>query len=559
MDSVQRRAVCEADRGEHLFITGGAGTGKSFVLNEVIKSLKDLHGKDAVAVTAPTWLAALRIGGTTINEWAGIGTGKEPKEALAHRVRGKMASRVRWVKCKVIVLDEVSQLDGRLLDTLVFVARKTRPAKFSKLPIAGIQLIFCGDFAQLPPCPDKAGKFTFAFESRTWKEIFGEKNTRGIITLTKNYRIDPQSRLLQKYLDEMRLAKLSGAGEAFFRSLSDKSEHGKAHIQLCSRNSTVRRINHDRIQSICTQSKEKVHSFHAKDVIPCTRLPNLDDFSLIPANLDLVCGVQVILSQTLDAKRQLVNGVRGVIVGFEEEKMDDGKKVTDPVILFSLPNGKTIKTKMHSTPNRIRIGQETIAIRNQIPIVPAYAFTIHKAQGMEFSQLLVDMANIFEYGQAYTALTRATNESGLIVHNFSARMIRVHPKVVAFYNNISTSYLEGELPPKKQPKHEAVSPENSTKQAKVVQAPEKPAEDDDSFVPKVVEFCSNLSTSYPECELPPKKRPKHKTMFAENYPKQAKVVQAPEKPAEDDDSFEIVTIDDSDDSNPSFVEETPPY
>jgi ATP-dependent DNA helicase PIF1 len=150
-----------------VFFTGSAGTGKSVLMREIIQVLKKNHSRDAdrVAVTASTGLAACNIGGVTLHSFAGIGLGKEPVPVLVKRIKKTPKARQRWLRTKVLIIDEISMVDGDLFDKLEEIARTIRN---NGRPFGGIQLVITGDFFQLPPVPDRNKVAKFAFEAATW-------------------------------------------------------------------------------------------------------------------------------------------------------------------------------------------------------------------------------------------------------------------------------------------------------------------------------------------------------------------------------------------------------
>ncbi|KIJ07606.1 hypothetical protein PAXINDRAFT_158369 [Paxillus involutus ATCC 200175] len=184
----QRDILAMIRAGRNIFFTGPAGTGKSVLLRAIIKYLRSVHG-GAVAITAPTGIAGLNIGGQTIHSWAGIGLGKEPGDQLKRRLSG--FARRRWMDAQALIIDEVSMLDGRLFDKLEAIARYIRN---TERPFGGIQLILSGDFFQLPPVPDQDStsriEATFAFQAKTWRQcvdhmailtkVFRQKDNSGL-------------------------------------------------------------------------------------------------------------------------------------------------------------------------------------------------------------------------------------------------------------------------------------------------------------------------------------------------------------------------------------------
>lgn len=186
-----------------------AGTGKSILLREIIKSLRAKYasrGADRVAITASTGMAAANVGGTTIHSFAGIGLGQGTGEQLIDQVKKNRKAVGRWLRTEVLIVDEgeshnysamvlhssymlglndicrriVSMVDGELFDKLEHIARRFR--KKPDKPFGGIQLIMTGDFFQLPPVT-KTGMVKFAFEAKAWKECI-----QATVNLNKVFR-----------------------------------------------------------------------------------------------------------------------------------------------------------------------------------------------------------------------------------------------------------------------------------------------------------------------------------------------------------------------------------
>jgi ATP-dependent DNA helicase PIF1 len=155
------------EKKKSVFFTGSAGTGKSVLLREIITSLRKKYARepDRIAVTASTGLAACNVGGVTLHSFAGIGLGKEPVAELVKKIKKNQKARHRWMRTKVLVVDEVSMVDGELFDKLEAIARQLRN---NGRPFGGIQLVITGDFFQLPPVPDKGKIAQFAFDASTW-------------------------------------------------------------------------------------------------------------------------------------------------------------------------------------------------------------------------------------------------------------------------------------------------------------------------------------------------------------------------------------------------------
>lgn len=150
-----------------VFFTGSAGTGKSVLLREIIRGLREQHKyqPERIAVTASTGLAACNVGGVTLHSYAGIGLGKEAVPELIRKIKRNAKTKKRWMQTKTLIVDEVSMVDGDLFDKLEAIARIIRN---NGRPFGGIQLVITGDFFQLPPVPDMGKVAKFCFDAATW-------------------------------------------------------------------------------------------------------------------------------------------------------------------------------------------------------------------------------------------------------------------------------------------------------------------------------------------------------------------------------------------------------
>ena len=212
--SDEQKAVMKAvmDEGRSVFFTGSAGTGKSVLMRAIISQLRQKHRKDPdrFAITASTGLASCILEGQTLHSWSGIGLGKEPAPELVKKIKRNRKSRDRWLRTKVLIIDEVSMVDGQLFDKLEQIARTIRN---NGRPFGGIQLVVTGDFFQLPPVPEKNTQSKFVFEAVTWNTC-----VQHTILLTHVFRQKDES--FARMLNEMRLGKMTPATVREFKSLS---------------------------------------------------------------------------------------------------------------------------------------------------------------------------------------------------------------------------------------------------------------------------------------------------------------------------------------------------
>jgi ATP-dependent DNA helicase PIF1 len=212
--SEEQRGILKAvvDEGKSVFFTGSAGTGKSVLMKQIIAKLRDKYVRepDRVAVTASTGLAACHIEGTTLHSFAGAGLAKEPAPELVKKIKRNAKTKSRWQRTKVLIIDEISMVDGDLYDKLEHIARAIRN---NGRPFGGIQLVITGDFFQLPPVPDKGKAAKFAFDAATWNTTIEHT-----ILLTHIFRQkDPA---FANMLNEIRLGKLTPESIKEFQRLS---------------------------------------------------------------------------------------------------------------------------------------------------------------------------------------------------------------------------------------------------------------------------------------------------------------------------------------------------
>jgi ATP-dependent DNA helicase PIF1 len=441
--------------GHSTFFTGPAGSGKSHVLSTLLKANGDgIGGKHNsgqprnIVVTATTGVAACNVGGITIHSFGGVGAGNGSMADMAKRVMGNEYTKQRWREVDVLVIDEVSMMAGSFLDKLSFIASRARN---DRRPFGGVQLVVCGDFFQLPPV--ELSKDGFAFEAKCWPEVI-----KCSVLLTQVFRQRGDQTLLN-ILDEARIGELSAKSVEVLRrhsvlpassrqQRSGEEEQIKPTLLEC-RNREVDKANELEMDKL----PGEVHSFSARDsAINDTYKAQLKHCQA-PAQLDLKVGAQVMLLKNIDLEKGLANGSRGVVVRFQrphsENEIPTGfKKLEFPVVRFdsirAVGKDSSIDVEgssddddnefvIHPEEWTNKMGDQTVSSRVQIPLRPAWSISVHKSQGMTIPNLTVNLAGVFEYGQAYVALSRATELKLLTLRGFSEKAFRAHPKVKEFY------------------------------------------------------------------------------------------------------------------------------
>jgi ATP-dependent DNA helicase PIF1 len=434
--------------GTNVFFTGSAGTGKSYILRLCVDALRRRHKKYTVYVTAPAGIAACNVGGTTLHSFAGIGKGDLSEWELIERVQKNQHARRRWKRCRVLVIDEISMLHAKLFDTLEAIARHVRD---TTKPFGGIQLVVCGDFFQLPPVRKGSAATSqehdtgvFCFDADTWSTCI----QRSIILRTPFRQRDKS---FIQMLNEFREGKVSDETERQLQQDAGTTVQAlydeKSDIQptrLYALNKDVDRINKMRLQEC--QGEERV--FVAEDTGQYPFKQQLQSSCTADGQLSLRVGAQVILLKNIDQARGLVNGTRGTVVSFEcSESLSSPSSTSNsntsatttteyPYVKFLTPKDMYIYDIVVPQAWTIEQGGESMATRKQIPLKLAYALSIHKSQGMTIDLMECSMNGIFEYGQSYVALSRATSLDRLLVHDFTRRAVRVHPRVSKYYERL---------------------------------------------------------------------------------------------------------------------------
>ncbi|VVT48369.1 uncharacterized protein SAPINGB_P001744 [Magnusiomyces paraingens] len=513
----------------NVFFTGAAGTGKSILLKRIINELRRKNKSEgAIAVTASTGLAACNIGGITLHSFCGIGLGREPVKNLLKKIRMNRGALKRWKNVKILIIDEISMIDGVLFDKLEELARLI---KRNSRPFGGIQVIVTGDFFQLPPVfkterdylqkqviDESEIQGCLAFHSKTWNTVVDTT-----VELKKIFR--QQDDHFSQMLNSIREGHVTNEISLKFRALSRPllAPHDITPTELFPLRRDVDRSN----GAMMRRLPGKTRIFNAVDTYnnEYAREYQILNNLICPEVLSLKVGAQVMLIKNID--ETLVNGSLGKLLGFMNEftfklveKLPEGlansvitgkmtaqegletyldevksNEYTDPNLdqtnilqglsqlidddpydipvnyeeidrdnnyainwtrkkeLIEKLNDNTEKKGMEwpfvrfimsdGTTRDILVQAETWDIENidgkveasrsQVPLMLAWALSIHKSQGQTLNWVKVDLSKIFECGQAYVALSRAVKMEGLQVIGFHDSKVRVHQDVVKFY------------------------------------------------------------------------------------------------------------------------------
>ncbi|MGB4957515.1 MAG: PIF1 family ATP-dependent DNA helicase [Candidatus Saccharimonas sp.] len=384
--------------GESALLTGPAGTGKTYVLNQFIKLAK-YEGKH-VSVTATTGLAATHLGGTTIHAWAGIGVlDSLPNGFAEHIAKGR---REIIEKTDILIIDEISMLHDYRLD---MVDEACRLVRRKDEPFGGIQVIMSGDFYQLPPVNrNESREGGFVVNSNAWREL-----DPVILYLSDQFR-QSEGDLLLDILTSMRTNDLRRRhAEALLARADEAPAEGTLLTELHTTNIDVDKINEQRLGEL--GGDELLYQQHTTG--SANYVENLQRSVLAPAVLTLKQGALVMAVKN-DSSRRYANGSIGTVVDFEPGS-------DYPVVEFL--NGKTV-TMMPDT-WELRDGDKKRASISQVPLRLAWAITVHKSQGMTLDAARIDLRKAFVPGMGYVALSRVKNLDNLYLTGINQMALRM--------------------------------------------------------------------------------------------------------------------------------------
>lgn len=420
---------------QNLFITGAAGTGKSFLMRFIIQEFEKANaGK--IAITATTGLAAVNVGGQTVHSFAGLALWKDQPTDRDHnfrwtatRIKKNAKAVERWSNTQTLVIDEISMLEPVLFEKLDYVADFVRGR--SPRGFGGMQLLLSGDFLQLPPVEsdlNSQARHSFCFETSAWDKC-GLK--RGTVILQQSVR-QSGDLAFARLLNEIRVGsftqEVAFACRRCHVSVKPIPQDGILPTKLYCTNRDVEKENDARLAQLNTEEKtfsgdDTFYSRDGRGTCPADEKKKLTEMmsKKVPKELHLKVNAQVILIKKLNYPG-LVNGSRGVVTRFESKasawvKFDTGQEV------------KVEKESM--TQN----GSYGSMYRKQLPLKLGWALTVHKSQGMTLSRAELQLDDAFSYGQAYVALSRLTSYDGLWIggRGPSQRSVKAHRTALEYY------------------------------------------------------------------------------------------------------------------------------
>ena len=412
--------------GHNIFITGPGGSGKSELIRRIYqhatRGFKEIH------VCALTGCAAvlLNCNAKTIHSFAGIGLGNGTIEHLVNKIRKNKFIRNLWRTTEILIIDEVSMMSLKLFDVLNYIGKAVRN---NYKPFGGIQVIFSGDFYQLPPVGNREDPDTtrFCFESEQWNSVF-----RYQIQLKKIFRQQSDDTYVS-ILNQIREGSIKRkTNDLLIQMVGRKCDDDIVITKLFPTKNKVETINNVKMSELVSEEREYTMKYtttsgsysESEIQFELEYMANnliCDKTIKIKIGSHVMCVVNIPSEQGID----ICNGSQGVVTGFCE--------ITGcPRVKYN--NGREMIMTRHTWTSEKIPGVGVM----QVPLILAWALTIHKSQGATLDAAEIDVGSgIFECGQTYVALSRVKSLDGLYLTSFDVTKIKINKKVKAFYEALN--------------------------------------------------------------------------------------------------------------------------
>jgi ATP-dependent DNA helicase PIF1 len=397
----QKDALSILKTGANAFLTGEPGAGKTYTINQYIDWLR-LH-KHEPAITASTGIAATHIKGQTIHSWSGMGIKEFLSSFDIEMLMEKEYLMKRLNKPKVLIIDEVSMISAQFLDSLDQLLRRARGSEHA---FGGMQVIFVGDFFQLPPV--SRNEVQYAFASNAWR------NTNPLILyLDEQFRQHDEA-----FVSLLKSIRSADVDEGVFATLEERvcyDEVDSDATRLYTHNSNVDQENTRKLEELTG----KVKVFSMKGEGKKDHIEVLKKGCMSPDTLALKINAKVMFTKN-NPQAKYVNGTLGLVCGFSALGYP----------LVETASGDIIEALPLEWASEL--DGKVLAKVTQVPLRLAWALTIHKSQGVTLDSAVIDLSKAFAFGQGYVALSRLTSLSGLTLTGFRNDALKVSPDVIVF-------------------------------------------------------------------------------------------------------------------------------
>jgi ATP-dependent DNA helicase PIF1 len=392
--------------GNHKFLLGNfLVTHNSYLVKNINECLKD---KRNISLTSTTGVSAFFIGNgcKTIHSFAGLQVGDKDVDYYIRRIRRNTRQFKEINDSMLLVIDEISMMGAELIEKLDIVLKVIRR---NTDPFGGLQVIFSGDFLQLPPVKDD-----FCFNSPVWDKL---KLTSFKLTEPQRHKNDKSyyrmlMRIREGKPNKRDINRLYARNGVYF-DMSEEERDNLGAVVLFPTNFNVKNYNLANLEEL------KTPEFMYKACVVGKK--NYVFNNMIEDTLSFKVGAQVMLTVNISVETGLVNGATGKVL------LCEGKQVT-----VAFVNGMTVPVGVHEF---IMDEEKGIKVL-QIPLRLAWAVSIHKSQSCTLDRVVIDLGNCFEDGQAYVALSRAKSLDGVFLTDFDPASIKVNADVVDFVKSL---------------------------------------------------------------------------------------------------------------------------
>ena len=412
----QNTALDILKSGENCFLTGSAGTGKTYLLNQYISYLQER--KINPVVTAPTGIAASHLNGQTIHSYFAIGIRDSIDNAFLKSLSTKRHIVKRFEALRVLIIDEISMVSPELFGMMDEILRAF---KEPFAPFGGVQVIVCGDFFQLPPVSREPKEKRFAWQANVWRDL----NFSSCYLQTKFRQDDDR---LITLLDDIRVGNISKESyELIDERMSTNIKLDYNPTKLYTHNIDVDRVNTQELEKL--EGKEYTFEHTAKGVQRA--VDKIFSMSLVDEELTLKKDAVVIFIKN-NPEGKYINGTTGVVTGFDK---------SSNLPFVKTANGDHLKVEAEEWTLEDDQGKK-VATVEQLPLRLAWAITVHKSQGMTLDAAQIDLSKTFEMGQGYVALSRVKNSSGLKLLGINNMALSVDPLTIIVDEKIKQASLK---------------------------------------------------------------------------------------------------------------------